>query len=311
MQSPPQTFKTMILLTLLSALFISSVAAWFSIAGLIAIFPGAKIAVGLMGAALELGKLVAASWLYQSWGSSNKLMKMYFFSAVTILSLITSIGIFGYLTRAHVEGTQGLNAGAEQVALLDDQIAIEKQTIVSSRAALQQMDAAVNNLVGNEKTTERALAVRTAQRTERASLTKDIFASNSHVVELEKQKSLLNKDQRKLETEVGPIKYFAQLVYSTDNLETIDKAIRMLILMLIFVFDPLAILLVIATNMQLAEKKTTDTEKISPTKNLAKTLDEKHKSKIMLDFGDASDNVTALKADWNPGAWFKIVKKPK
>ncbi len=92
----------MILLTLLSALFISSVAAWFSIAGLIAIFPGASVAVGLMGTALEIGKLVAASWLYQSWESSNKLMKAYFFSAVTILSLITSIGVFGYLTRAHV-----------------------------------------------------------------------------------------------------------------------------------------------------------------------------------------------------------------
>ena len=301
----------MILLTLISALFISSVAAWFSIAGLIAIFPGAKLAVGLMGAALELGKLVAASWLYNSWNTSNRLMKTYFFSAVTVLSLITSIGIFGYLTRAHVEGTQGLNAGEEQVTMLDEQIAIEKQNISVSRDALHQMDAAINNLVGNEKTTERAIAVRNTQRNERTTLAKDIAASNTRLIDLEKQKSVLNKDQRKLETEVGPIKYFAQLVYSNDTTETIDKAIRMLILMLIFVFDPLAILLVIATNMQMASKKGPVTETLSPTKNLAKTLDEKHKSKIMLDLGDSSDNVTPMKTEWNPGSWFKMVKKPK
>ena len=298
----------MILLTLLSALFISSVAAWFSIAGLIAIFPGASVAVGLMGTALEIGKLVAASWLYQSWESSNKLMKAYFFSAVTILSLITSIGIFGYLTRAHVEGTQGLNAGSEQVALLDEQITIDKQNIVSSRAALQQMDAAVNNLVGNEKTTERALAVRSSQRMERATLTKDILTSNSHIVDLQKQKSILNKDQRKLETEVGPIKYFAQLVYASDNLETIDKAVRVLILMLIFVFDPLAILLVIAANIS-AKNAPKNTVTSTPTPDSTENIQPRNKSKIRLDFGD--EKSTPMKEDWNPGAWFKMVKRPK
>jgi len=298
----------MILLTLLSALFISSVAAWFSIAGLIAIFPGASVAVGLMGTALEIGKLVAASWLYQSWESSNKLMKAYFFSAVTILSLITSIGIFGYLTRAHVEGTQGLNAGSEQVALLDEQITIDKQNILSSRAALQQMDAAVNNLVGNEKTTERALAVRSSQRMERAALTKDILTSNSHIVDLQKQKSILNKDQRKLETEVGPIKYFAQLVYASDNLETIDKAVRVLILMLIFVFDPLAILLVIAANIS-AKNAPKNTVTSTPTPNSTENIQPRNKSKIRLDFGD--EKSTPMKEDWNPGAWFKMVKRPK
>jgi len=298
----------MILLTLLSALFISSVASWFSIAGLIAIFPGASVAVGLMGTALEIGKLVAASWLYQSWESSNKLMKAYFFSAVTILSLITSIGIFGYLTRAHVEGTQGLNAGSEQVALLDEQITIDKQNILSSRAALQQMDAAVNNLVGNEKTTERALAVRSSQRMERATLTKDILTSNSHIVDLQKQKSILNKDQRKLETEVGPIKYFAQLVYASDNLETIDKAVRVLILMLIFVFDPLAILLVIAANIS-AKNAPKNTVTSTPTPNSTENIQPRNKSKIRLDFGD--EKSTPMKEDWNPGAWFKMVKRPK
>ena len=301
----------MILLTLLSALFISSVAAWFSIAGLIAIFPGAKVAVGLMGASLELGKLVSASWLYNSWDTSNRLMKTYFFGAVTVLSLITSIGIFGYLTRAHVEGTQGLNAGQEQVSMINEQISIEKQNISASRDALRQMDTAINTLSGNEKTTERAIAIRNTQRNERSTLANAIAISNTRLIDLEKQKSVLNIDQRKMETEVGPIKYFAQLVYADDNTETIDKAIRLLILMLIFVFDPLAILLVIATNIQMATKNAPKLETFMPTENLAKTIHEKNKAINTHEVNKISDNVMNMKTEWNPGSWFKMVKKPK
>ena len=298
----------MILLTLLSALFISSVAAWFSIAGLIAIFPGASVAVGLMGTALEIGKLVAASWLYQSWESSNKLMKAYFFSAVTILSLITSIGVFGYLTRAHVEGTQGLGANTDQIFLLDEQINNERQTIAMSRLALQQMDAAVNNLSANEKTTERAVAVRNNQRNERTNISKTILLSNTQIVELQKQKSSLNVGQRKLETEIGPIKYFAQLVYAADDAATIDKAVRMLTLMIIFVFDPLAILLIIAANIS-AKNAPKNTVTSTPTTNSTENIQSRNKSKIRLDFGD--EKSTPMKEDWNPGSWFKMVTRPK
>jgi hypothetical protein len=159
----------MTLITLFSALFISTIAAWFSIAGLIAIFPGAPVAVGLMGAALEMGKLVSASWIYRFWNNTNILMRMYFIVAVMVLSLITSVGIFGYLTRAHVEGTQGLDANTEQITLLDEQIVMERDNVASARQALQQMDAAVNNLVGDTSRVERALQIRNSQRRERTS----------------------------------------------------------------------------------------------------------------------------------------------
>ena len=298
----------MIFLTLITALFISSVAAWFSIAGLIAIFPGAAFAVGLMGAALEMGKLVSASWIYRYWNNTNLIMKGYFVSSIIILSFITSIGIFGYLTRAHVEGTQGLGANTDQIFLLDEQINNERQTIAMSRLALQQMDAAVNNLSANEKTTERAVAVRNNQRNERTNISKTILLSNTQIVELQKQKSSLNVGQRKLETEIGPIKYFAQLVYAADDAATIDKAVRMLTLMIIFVFDPLAILLIIAANIS-AKNAPKNTVTSTSTTNSTENIQSRNKSKIRLDFGD--EKSTPMKEDWNPGSWFKMVKRPK
>jgi len=194
----------MILLTLFSALFISTIAAWFSIAGLIAIFPGAPVAVGLMGAALEVGKLVSASWIYRFWNNTNILMKMYFITAILVLSLITSVGIFGYLTRAHVEGTQGLDANTEQITLLDEQIVMERDNVAVARQVLQQMDAAVNNLVGDVNRVERAVQIRNSQRRERAATTATITESNKKIQQLQKQKSELNVGQRKLEVKWVP-----------------------------------------------------------------------------------------------------------
>jgi hypothetical protein len=287
----------MTIITLLSALFISSVAAWFSIAGLIAIFPGAPIAVGVMGSALEVGKLVAASWIYRFWKKTNFLMKTYFIVAVAVLSFITSIGIFGYLTRAYVEGTQGLDANTEQIALLDEQILVARDNITASRQALQQMDAAVNRLVNDSLRVERAVQIRNSQRRERELVNNTIAENNSKINELQQQKSELNVGQRKLETEIGPIKYVAQLVYGSDDATTLDKSVRLLVLLLIFVFDPLAILLVIAANISM-RKESTPSFIVPPTKNFADSVSNR-------------ENITKMDTDWSPGNWFKMVKKPK
>jgi hypothetical protein len=286
----------MTIITLLSALFISSVAAWFSIAGLIAIFPGAPVAVGVMGSALEVGKLVAASWIYRFWKKTNFLMKTYFIVAVAVLSFITSIGIFGYLTRAYVEGTEGLDANSEQIYLLDEQIQVERDNITGARLTLEQLDAAVNRLITDSLRVERGVQIRNAQRNERTALATAIAESNARISELQKEKSELNVGQRKLETEIGPIKYVAQLVYGDDESDTIDRAVRLLVLLLIFVFDPLAILLVIAANISF--RKDPPVVVVPPTKNLAESLNNK-------------ENTTKMDTEWNPGSWFKMVNKPK
>ena len=291
----------MILLTLFSALFISSVAAWFSIAGLMAIFPGAPVAVGLMGSALELGKLVSASWIYRFWNKTNILMRVYFISAIVVLSFITSIGVFGYLTRAYAEGTEGLDANSEQIALLDAQISIEQDNVNVSRTTLQQLDKAVSNLNDSSRV-ERAIQVRNSQRRERTDLNSTIATSNQKIAELKKQKAEFNLGQRKLETEVGPIKYVAQLVYGADDTNTIDKAVRLLVLLLIFVFDPLAILMVIAANISM--KKDVPKTVIPPTKNFADALNKTEPA-------TKAENITDMDMDWNPGSWFRMVKRPK
>lgn len=284
----------MTIITLFSALFISAVAGYFSIAGLIAIFPGAPIAVGVMGTALEIGKLVSASWIYRFWNKTNLLMRVYFISAVTMLSLITSIGIFGYLTRAYVEGTQGLNANSEQIALLDEQMEMERNTVAASRAALQQLDVAVNRLISDSIRVERGVQIRNSQRRERTDLNNAIVESNKRIQQLQQEKAELNVGQRKLETEVGPIKYVAQLVYGSDDTTTIDKSIRLLILMLIFVFDPLAILLLIGANLSMKKNVAAI---IPPTKNLADSLNK--------------ENVMVMNDEWSPTKWFQDVKRPK
>lgn len=252
-----------------SAFAISAIAGWFSIAGLIAIFPGAPIAIGLMGAALELGKLVSASWLYRSWKKAPRLMRIYFTLAVCVLSFITSIGIFGYLTRSHVEGSQNLGANNDQVALIDGELNAQREVIAGAKINLQQLDRVVNALPP-----ERAVTVRRSQRAERELIATTIKDGNAKLLELEKSRAILNIDTRKLETEVGPIKYVAQLVYGADDTQTLDRAIRILTLLLVFVFDPLAILLVVAGNMQL-EKNRRDTPytKIPPINKTAK-IDE-------------------------------------
>lgn len=287
----------MTIITLLSAFFISSIAAWFSVAGLVAVFPGSPIAISLMGAALELGKLVAASWIYRFWDSANKLMRVYFVTAIIVLSFITSIGIFGYLTKSYAEGTQDLGNNSEQIVLLDNQIEQEQLIVDDARKTIQQMDVAIASLSNTERSAERAIRLRATQRNERVSLNETIRTGNKKVSELRAEKAKLNAGQRTLETEVGPIKYVAQLVYSSDDATTIDKAVRLLTLMLIFVFDPLAILLVIAANMTAKMNREENKKvKIEPTKNFVESI---------------KNNVTEMNDDWNPGSWFKMVKKPK
>lgn len=310
----------MTLLLLFSGAFISAVAAYFSIAGLVAIFPGSVIAVTTMGIALELGKLVSASWIYRSWNKVNYLIRGYFISAVFILSFITSIGIFGYLTKAHIEGTQGLDNNSSQVEFLDSQIQTEQQRIETSRNSLRQLDAVVNTLSAGERTTERAIQVRNSQRRERTALNAEISEATKALQTLQQERLTLTADQRKLEVEVGPIKYVAQLVYGTDDVSTIDKAVRLLTLLLIFVFDPLAILMLVAANINMQQKPEEKSEIEKHIEQSAKPAPQKKQppKKVPLkelpktnDIAETKRNIHEMKADWNPSNWFKMVKEPK
>ena len=412
------------LFTLFTALAIAGVAAWFSIEGLMAIFSASALPIAIMAGTLEVGKLLTASWLYRYWEETSRLMKVYLCTAVFVLMLITSMGIFGYLSKAHLDQAGESSEAFATVERIEQRISREqnKITIIQERinslgggvdnsqsitqqetirdgawervqgdidynqsqidsvrnqlaqdiavldARLATLDEAVNNL--REKgvevvTLEEGGAFRSAetekidyiaqanelfanQKEERDSIaeqkntlrqqatadirvfqnTIDRYRSqaqeqiNDANDEINRLRDLTNSTQddnlikidefnqeidgiydtiatlndekfgaesivRNLEQEVGPIKYVAQLIYGGDSQNYLDQAVRLFILMLVFVFDPLAVVLVIAANQTLIryginlEKKGPDDDGRSRT----------NKSNELSESSDTSSNI--------------------
>lgn len=246
-------------LMFVTAITLSAVAAFYSIAGLTAIFAAAVIPIIVMGGTLEVAKLVVASWLYRNWKTVNKLMKVYFVSAIVVLMFLTSMGIFGFLSKAHLD--QALPSGeiAAQVQTLDDKIAVQKGIINDNRTNLRQLDEAVNQTMGrstSEQGAERSVNIRKSQAKERASANKAIDSAQEQVNKLLEQRAPIASQLRQVEAEVGPVKYIAALLYGdTTDQSTLESAVRIVILMIVFVFDPLAVLMLIAVNSDLKRKQ--------------------------------------------------------
>ena len=257
-------------ITLLTALLLSAVAAYFSIAGLIAIFSSAVIPIAVMGGTLELAKIVTASWLYRNWKTAPLLFRYYLTIATIILSLITSLGIFGYLSKAHLD--QAIPSGdiVARLALVDEKIKVEKDNIDVNRKAIKQMDDSVDQVMGrstDEKGADKAASLRKAQQKERGRLLNEIETYNKRVSTLNEERAPIASEIRKVEAEVGPIKYIAALIYDTSDTDTLEKAVRWVIIALVMVFDPLAILLLIAANMSLRSLQTKPTPITEPPKS--------------------------------------------
>ena len=249
-------------LTLLVALTLSTIAAWYSILGLTAIFAAAVIPIIIMGGALEIAKVVATVWLHQYWSRAGWTLKLYLVPAVAALALLTSMGIFGFLSKAHID--QGIPTGdqAAQVSLLDEKIDNERQNIDAARSLLKQMDDAVIGItaskdkdikqrdgsVFSQSGAERAVAVRRSQARERADLTRQIEEAQARILKIQEEKAPIASQLRKVEAEVGPIRYVAALIYGDNpDANTLEKAVRWMIILIVFVFDPLALTLVIAS----------------------------------------------------------------
>ena len=245
-------------LILLVAIAISGVAAWYSIAGLMAIFSAASISIAVMGSVLEVGKLVTASWLYQNWRTVPFLLKTYLTIAVVTLMLITSMGIFGYLSKAHIDQTLGNGYNTIQIVELESQISNEQRRIDDAKLVTSQLDAAVQTLIKFDRIRGKdgAISVRESQLVERAALSGIISEASERIKQLRTSKNELAKEQLKFEAEVGPIRYVAEFIYGETNQQILEKAVRWVIITIIFVFDPLAVLLLIAANMSLSKPKT-------------------------------------------------------
>ena len=244
------------ILTLIVGLAISGVAAWYSIVGLMAIFAAAKIPIAIMGAVLEVGKLLTASWLYQFWDKTNTLLKSYFTVAVVVLMFITSMGIFGFLSKAHMDQTLTVGDNSLLIERIDRKIDREKVKITDAETVVAQLDKTVQVLIDYDRIRgpSGAIAVRESQNDERASLSNIIDQAYSKIDTLSVEKLELDKEQLELEAEVGPIKYIAAFIYGDELDKTLlERAVRWIIITIIFVFDPLAVLLIVAANMTFKE----------------------------------------------------------
>ena len=307
------------LLTFLSAISISIIAAGYSIVGLATLFAGAVVPIILMGSALEVGKLVAASWLYHNWNSDvPRLLKSYLFIAIIVLVFITSLGIFGFLSKAHLDQVKPTSSNNIKIELLDNQIKSQEIIIERSQNTLTLLDKALEVYIDKEYVT-RGLKERKKQKPERDALTLAINEASDKIAELSDKKGSLKLEQDKIEAEVGPIKYVAELIYGENAKDMFDHAVRVVILILIFVFDPLAVLLLIAANISLrqwrrkreiakTEKQYTLEQKLEREKKKAERFKEKSRDyKKMVaqvaDLKDLSPDEVKLKLDqiydWN------------
>ncbi len=239
---------------LATALLLSLVAAYYSVAGLVAIFSAAAIPVIIMGGSLELGKIVATVWLHNNWKRAGWAFKMYLIPAVAFLMLLTSMGIFGYLSKAHSDQSLVSGDSIARVAIYDEKIKTAKENIDANRKALKQMDEAVDQVMGRSTTetgADKAVAVRRAQQKERGRLLAEIQAEQKTIITLNEERAPIAAEFRKIEAEVGPIKYIAALVYGDNpDANVLEKAVRLVIILIVLVFDPLALTLILAANKQ-------------------------------------------------------------
>jgi hypothetical protein len=219
----------MIFLTFLAAILLSGIAAYYSVIGLASIFMGAFWPIVFMGSCLEFAKLVTASWLYRNWKTAPVLLKSYLTVAVLLLMLITSMGIFGFLAKSHIDST--LDAGSNSVELktLNQQEKIAKERLDYLLARAKDPSTASNKLDRQIQTTQKELT------------------------EINKQRLPLLKESNKLVADIGPIKYVGDMFFEGDD--AVDKAVRLVIIIIMVVFDPLAVLLLIAGNISLLQRK--------------------------------------------------------
>jgi hypothetical protein len=246
-------------LLLLTGLIISAVAIYYSVVGLAAIFSAALIPIIIMGSALEVGKLVCASWLKDNWERVPILMKTYMTTAVVVLMIITSMGIFGFLSKAHSD--QSLVSGDVQsrLAIYDQKIQTAKENIDADRKQLKQMDEAVDQVMArskDERGATNANTIRRNQQRDRVALGKSIETNQKLISELNDQAAPIRAEIRKVEAEVGPIKYIAAFIYGDNpDANLLEKAVTWVIIIIVSVFDPLAVIMLLAAQMSFAWRR--------------------------------------------------------
>lgn len=248
------------ILTFIVALCVSGVAGYFSIYGLGLIFPATFLPVVIMGIVLEAGKIIAVSWLYRHWHLAPTILKTYLIGAVLILMFITSLGVFGYLSRSHFETESKLNSQqTKEISLLNSQVQQNLQTLSSLDKQINLIDDALNKLISTNRA-QTSLRLAETEKKNRQVLLNEKNKINQTINDLQFKKSQLELEVKKQEVEVGPIRYAAEFVFGNTEPSTLERAVRWMIIIIVFVFDPLAIALIIAANHGLYNNKLLTTQ---------------------------------------------------
>lgn len=279
-------------LMLIVAIALSAIAAYYSIMGLAAIFAAAVIPIVIMGTALEIAKLVSASWVYRNWNTAPATIRYYLATAVVVLMFITSMGTFGYLSKAHIDQTMVGSDNTVQLQVIDDQIKSEQRRIDNAQRSLSALDRLVD-----QSDTESAIKLRNSQRRERARLLAEISAASTTIQNLNVQAAPLRKELKQIVAEVGPIKYIADLIYGESSQDTLEKAVRAVIILIVVVFDPLAVVMLLAANYGLQNRKDPIVEHF--VKKEVKPPSRGKKEKVVEEEGE----------DWHPALYTKMKKK--
>ncbi len=298
-------------LLFLIAIALSSIAAFYAVVGLMSIFAASAIPIAIMGGTLEAAKLVVASWLYRNWREIPVLLKVYFTTALVILMLLTSMGIFGYLSKAHLDQAIPTGDVVSKLEIIDQKITTQKENVNAARKALAQLDAQVDQTLSrtsDDRGAERSVQIRRNQTKERNQLIGEIQKAQEEIARLNNERAPIAAEVRKVEAEVGPIKYIAALIYGDNpGQDLLEKAVRWVIILIVLVFDPLAVLMLIAWNREKKnafDDETAVKEFFSRAKEVAKALDknepipEKYQEHVTVEDQPEVDKHAYLKKKW-------------
>ena len=262
------------LITLLTALVISISAAVYSILGLTAIFAAAYWPIVILGGSLEFGKIVTTIWLHRYWAVAEIRYKLYLSFSVIVLMVMTSMGVFGFLSKAHSDQAVPTGDIAAQIELVDTKLQTQKENINAARKVLSQMDGAVDQVLArstNEQGARNANTLRQQQAKDRTKLADDIGKAQTEIAKLNEEKSTITKDLRKIEAEVGPIKYIAAFIYGDNpDANVLEHSVRWVIILIVIVFDPLALTLLLAATKGIGWEREKKKKKEEPKVDTAK-----------------------------------------
>jgi len=245
----------MVIATLITAIAIATVAAYYSIIGLTAIFAASFTAIVIMGIVLEAGKLLTAAWLHQNWEVAPRALKYYLTGAVVLLMFITSMGIFGFLSKAHIDQGAGLNESTIKATQIETRIQRENREIERNEAILEQLDDALQRYI-ELGAVSKGLEARESQTEEREKIQESINQASNKIISLQDELAQIQLQVSAFKAEVGPLAFIAELIFGDNpDQQVLEKAVRFVILIIIFVFDPLAVLLVIAASISLKEQR--------------------------------------------------------